>query len=60
MIEREKIVTTIQQMPEQVSVDELIDRIILLAKIEEGLKQSLEDRVVPDSEIEKRLPEWLS
>jgi len=60
MLTRDKLVTTMQQLPQEVSLDEVLDRIMLLAKMEEGLEQSLKDQVTPDSELEKRLPQWLS
>lgn len=60
MLTRDKLVTTMQQLPPEVSLDEVLDRIMLLAKMEEGLEQSLKGQVTPDSELEKRLPQWLS
>lgn len=60
MLTRDKLVTTMQQLPPEVSLDEVLDRIMLLAKMEEGLEQSLKGLVTPDSELDKRLPQWLS
>ena len=40
MLNREKVIETIKQLPANFSIDEVIDRIILLDKIETGLKQS--------------------
>jgi hypothetical protein len=60
MLTREKVLETLKQLPERFSVDELIDRIILLDKIETGIQQSQKGEVTPDEELDKKLPEWLA
>jgi hypothetical protein len=59
MLTREKLIETIRQLPEHFSVDEVIDRIFLLEKIETGLHQSVTGQVTPDEELDKKLPKWL-
>ena len=59
MLQREKLIETIKQLPSKFSVDEVIDRIFLLDKIETGLLQSQKGEVTPDEELDKKLPEWL-
>lgn len=59
MLTREKVIETIKQLPDKFSVEEIIDRIILLEKIEIGLQQSLKGEVTPDEELDKKLPAWL-
>jgi len=59
MLSREKIIETLQKMPDQVSLDEVLDRIILLDKIETGLQQSEAGMITPDAQLDKKLPEWL-
>ncbi len=59
MLQREKLIETIKQLPSKFSVDEVIDRIFLLDKIETGLQQSRKGEVTPDEELDKKLPEWL-
>ena len=59
MLTREKVLNTIRQLPDKFSVDEVIDRIILLEKIETGLFESQSGQVTPDEELDKKLPEWL-
>jgi hypothetical protein len=59
MLTREKVIETIKQLPSKFSIEEVIDRIFLLEKIEIGLQQSLNDEVTPDEELNKKLPGWL-
>ena len=40
MIVKEPLIETIKQLPLEFSLDEVIDKIVLLEKIEKGLQQS--------------------
>lgn len=59
MLTKSKVIESINKLPESFSIDEIIDRLFLLEKIENGLKQSEEGKVVKDSELESKLPKWL-
>ncbi len=59
MLNREKIIETLKKMPDQVSLDEVLDRIILLDKIETGLEQSEKGQITPDDKLDNKFPEWL-
>ena len=60
MLNREKVIETIKQLPANFSIDEVINRIILLDKIETGLKQSEKNQVISDDELDNKLPKWLA
>ncbi len=60
MLNREKVIQTIKQLPDNFPLDELIERIILLDKIETGLQQSSRGQVTPDENIDEKLPQWLA
>lgn len=60
MLTRDKLIETIKLLPDKFSVDEIIDRIFLLEKIETGLQQSHKGQVTPDEELDKKLPKWLA
>ncbi len=59
MLKREKLIETLQKLPEQVSLDEVLDRIVLLDKIEKGLEQCEKGQITPDDQLDEKLPEWL-
>lgn len=58
MVTRKALLRSVKELPEQVPVDELIDRILLLSKIERGLAQSAKGEVVSTAEAGKRLRKW--
>ena len=59
MLTKEKIKKTIDLLPDNVTIDELINRIILLDKIEQGLKDVEEENVYTTEEVENKLNKWL-
>ena len=60
MLTKEKVLQTVSQLPDQFSLDELLDEMVLLQKIETGLVQSDNDEVISDDELDKQLSEWLN
>lgn len=59
MLTKEKVIQAINKLPGEFSVDQAIDELILLEKIDRGLVQSETNEVIPDEELDKELPEWL-
>jgi hypothetical protein len=59
MLTREKLIETIRQLPPTFSLDEVIDKIYLLEKIENGIQQSQKGHVIPDEKLDEKLPKWL-
>ncbi|NQU32818.1 MAG: hypothetical protein HQ521_06250 [Bacteroidetes bacterium] len=59
MLTKEKIKKTIDLLPENVTIDELINRIILLDKIEQGLDDVEKGNVYTTEEVENKLNKWL-
>ena len=59
MLTKEKIIEAMRDMPNTFSVDDLLDRILLLQKIELGLEQSNAGQVVSTAEAKERLKKWL-
>ena len=59
MLEKSKIIESLTNLPEKVSLDDVIDRIIFLDKIENGIKQSKKGQITPDHQLDEKLPGWL-
>jgi len=56
---KEKIKKTIDLLPDNVTIDELINRIILLDKIEQGLDDVEKGNIYTTEEVENKLNKWL-
>ena len=51
---RERMLEAIRELPEDASVDDAIERLVFLAKIEEGLAQLDADEGIPHDEVKRR------
>ncbi|MFA5910488.1 MAG: hypothetical protein WC815_17020 [Vicinamibacterales bacterium] len=54
-ITRERMIEAIRELPEGASVDDAIERLVFLAKIEEGLAQLDRGEGIPHTEVKQRL-----
>jgi hypothetical protein len=51
---KSEIVRAIQDLPEDATVEDAMERLYFLAKIERGLKQSVSDETISHEEIKAR------
>lgn len=52
--DKQRALDAIRAMPDGATLDDLIERLCFIAKIEEGLRQSRAGQVVPHDEVKKR------
>lgn len=58
-MKKTQLIESIQDMPEEFSVDELMERLIVLQKIEEGQQQIQAGKFYTEEEAKKKLEKWL-
>jgi predicted transcriptional regulator len=58
-MKKTQVLDAIQDMPEDIAIDVLMEKLIVLQKIEEGQKQIKEGKVYTEEEAEKKLEKWL-
>ncbi len=58
MLTKEKVNRTINNLPDKFTIDELIDKLIFMEKIEEGLQQSEEGKVVSNEDLKVIIDKW--
>lgn len=59
MLTKEEVIKTISNLPENFSLDELIDKLVFIDKVEKGLAQSNENLVFNTPQAKNRLSKWL-
>jgi len=59
MTTKEKIIRGISNLPDSVTIDDILDQIMLIEKVEKGIEQSDKNQVVWDDDLDKRLDKWL-
>lgn len=58
MLTKEKLKEQLENFPEKFSIDELIERLLLVEKVELGLNQSEKAGVMSDSDLNKEVDKW--
>ena len=52
--EKQRAIEALQNLPDTATLDDAIERLCFLAKIEEGLRQSEDGRLVSHDEVKKQ------
>ena len=48
----------LENLPEEFTLDDLVEQLILVQKIEKGLKDSDENKVISEEELDNKIEEW--
>ena len=59
MLTKTQIFDTVENMNDQISLDEMIDRLILMERVNTGLYQSENGMVHSEVDARKKLSKWL-
>jgi hypothetical protein len=60
MTEKEMVLKTVRELPDDCTIDEIADRIEFLAAVQKGLDQLDRGEGIPHDEIKKQLASWLT
>ncbi|MFH0865359.1 MAG: hypothetical protein V1904_04145 [Bacteroidota bacterium] len=58
MLTKELVINSLSNLQEKFSADDIINQIILLAKIDRGLEQSENNQIISEEDLNKRLSKW--
>jgi hypothetical protein len=56
---KEKVVQVVQDMPENGSIEDAMERLLLLSKIERGAEQADRGQTLSHEEVKQRMAKWL-
>ena len=59
MITKEKMINAVNDLPEDASVEDAMERLLLLSKIDCGLLQAENGETLPHSDVVNRMSKWL-
>ncbi len=60
MTEKEMVLKTIRELPDDCSIDEIADRIEFMAAVQKGLEELDGGEGIPHDEIKRQLASWLT
>ena len=58
MLSKDNVIKAVANFPDKFSLDELIERLILLDKIEKGMKDSDKGNTLTEEELDKKIKGW--
>ena len=58
MITKEKLIKHVNKFPDELSIDELIDRLVFVEKLEKRIEQSKKGETITELELENEMKEW--
>jgi hypothetical protein len=58
MLTKSQIMEQLEKMPNSFSLDEFIDKLILIEKIENGMIQSKKGMTINENELNTKVKEW--
>ena len=59
MTTKEKVLQAVSNLPDDASIEDVMDRLLFLAKIERGLQQADSGQTIAHSEVKERMAKWL-
>ena len=59
MLNKEQLIQTIKNLPESFSLDDLLDSLVLIQKVETGLEQSTTGQTLTTEQAKQKLNKWL-
>ena len=59
MITKTQIWNSLENLPENITIDQVIDRLIFIEKVQKGLDDSNNNKVNTKEEAKKKLAKWL-
>lgn len=59
MITKSQLISTIDSLPENLTIDQVVDHLVFLEKVQKGLKDSQEGKIHTKEEAKEKLKKWL-
>ncbi len=58
MLTQDKVIESVQKMAKEFSIDDLVERLIFIEKVENGLQQSANGQIISTTEAKNTLKTW--
>ena len=59
MITKTKLISSLDKLPENLTIDQVIDHIIFVEKVQKGMSDSENGRINTKEEAKQKLSKWL-
>ena len=55
---KEKMLNAVQDLPANATIEDAMERLLFLAKVERGIQQADEGKTLPHAEVRERMAKW--
>lgn len=59
MTVKEKMLEAVSTLPDDAQIEDAMEKLLFLAKVEKGLEQANNGQTIPDDEVKQRVSRWL-
>ena len=59
MTTKDKVIQAVQNLPDDASIEDAMERLLFLVKIERGLQQADTGQTISHSQVKERMSKWL-
>ena len=60
MTTKEKVIDVVEDLPDDASIEDAMERLLFLAKVERGIRQADAGQTIPHSQVRERMAKWLN
>ena len=60
MLTKSQVKRQMEKLPEEFSLDELVEQLIIIQKVERGLKDSDENKIISEEDLDKEIEKWFN
>jgi len=57
-MKREKVIDAVKELPQEFDLEDLIERLIFIEKVEQGLKNLDESKTVDHAQVKEMVKKW--
>ena len=59
MTAKQKVMKAVRGLPDDASIEDAMQRLLFLAKIDRGLQQADAGQTIPHAQVKKKMAKWL-
>lgn len=59
MTAKDKVIKAVQALPDNASIEDAMERLLFLAKVERGLQEADSGQTLSHSKVKERMSKWL-
>ncbi|MBP6431687.1 MAG: hypothetical protein KA319_07970 [Ferruginibacter sp.] len=57
-MKKEKVLETVNELPQEFELDDLLEKLVFIEKVEQGLEQVTIGKVISHEEVKERVKKW--